>query len=121
MADRADLDDLERTEGSGIGGLHVVADRLAAEQQHRMLVESAAHGAISLGARRHVDEADAAELGAEARRQRHDVHGRHSLDLLQDSMTDNPVIIIRRSAVPGRRVTKKRKARRVRLKIQRRQ
>src|SRR6185437_1852855 len=74
VADRAELDDLERSESARIGGLQVVGDALAAEQQQRMRLEGVAQLAIGLGAARDVDEPEAADLGAEAGAERNDLH-----------------------------------------------
>ena len=66
-ADRADLHDLQRTEGAREHGLQIVRHRLASEEQHRMCLEGGAHLAIGRIARDYVEETYAFDLDTESR------------------------------------------------------
>ena len=71
---RADLGALERAEATGKTDLHVVAHGLVAEHDDDVLLERRAHLAIGPVAARHIDQIDAAQLGAKSRTQCNDFH-----------------------------------------------
>ena len=75
-AERADLGHLQRPETAREGELRVVGHVLAAKDQHRMLLERGADLPVCVLIGRDVGDADAAQLGAEARTQRDDFHRR---------------------------------------------
>ena len=79
VALRTDLGDLQRSEAARERDLQVVVDVLAAEHQHRVLLEGGAHGVVSGVVVGDVGERDAAQFGAKAGTESNDLHGETSV------------------------------------------
>ena len=77
-AERADLGHFRRTEAAREGELALVGHLLAAEHQHRMLLERGARRRIGGIVTGDIGKRDAAQFGGKTRTQRDDVHGAFS-------------------------------------------
>ena len=75
-AERADLGDFGRTEAAREGELALVGHFLAAEDQHRVLLERGARRRVGGIVSGDIGERHAAQFGGEAWTQRDDVHRR---------------------------------------------
>jgi hypothetical protein len=74
LAEGRDLGQLERPEGTAVGDLDVVGDRLVVENQQGVLLEGRAHRFVGLGIGGDVENAHTLDLDAEARSQRNQFH-----------------------------------------------
>ena len=77
-AERADFGGFRRAEAAREGELALVGHLLAAEHQHRVLLEGGARRRVSGVVSGDIGERDAAQFGGKTRTQRDDVHGAFS-------------------------------------------